>query len=131
MKYRVIAEFVDLEAGARRLPGETIEVSEQRATVLHARGVILASAIPQQSPAPGDTASGTADAGESVTGSVAGDTTGGLPDDVVKLEIPSEASLHDLRKPELVQLASSLSIETRGKTVAQLIEAIQAAGEVK
>ena len=39
-KYRVIAEFVDLEASLRRLPGETVEAPLERAKVLIDKGVI-------------------------------------------------------------------------------------------
>lgn len=39
-KYRVTAEFVDLEANLRRFPGETVEAPLERAKVLIEKGVI-------------------------------------------------------------------------------------------
>lgn len=39
-KYRVIAEFVDLEAGQRRFPGETVDVPQERAKILVEKDVI-------------------------------------------------------------------------------------------
>lgn len=49
-KYRVTAEFVDLEAGQRRLPGETVEVPPERAKVLIEKGVIYP--VPLEEPQP-------------------------------------------------------------------------------
>lgn len=40
LKYRVIAEFVDLEAKKRRFPGETVEAPLERAKILIEKGVI-------------------------------------------------------------------------------------------
>lgn len=39
-KYRVTAEFVDLEAGQRRFPGEVVEAPPERAKVLIEKDVI-------------------------------------------------------------------------------------------
>ncbi|MGB9826602.1 MAG: hypothetical protein ACPLRU_08010 [Desulfofundulus sp.] len=44
-KYRVTAEFVDLEAEQRRFPGETVEVSLERAKVLIGKGVIYSTPL--------------------------------------------------------------------------------------
>ncbi|WP_156896618.1 hypothetical protein [Desulfovirgula thermocuniculi] len=51
-KYRVIAEFIDLEAGQRRSPGEVIEVSSPaRVKKLADAGVIDPDAVEETGPA--------------------------------------------------------------------------------
>lgn len=41
-KYTVIAEFIDLQAGVRRRPGDELDLSEERALLLRGRGLIAA-----------------------------------------------------------------------------------------
>lgn len=40
MKYRVIAEYVDLESGRRQHPGDVVDVNEERAETLQQKGLI-------------------------------------------------------------------------------------------
>lgn len=62
-KYRVIAEFIDLEAGLRRIPGDTVEVSLERAKVLIEKGVVYPAPLEetQKAEEPGKEDSETAD----------------------------------------------------------------------